>query len=91
MALVIRAEHTMSWFEPNPDLARLGRNHIVHPARAGDAHLVDERGRTLCGRDGASWKSVTMSGWADAGDYRCPACESALARRLARQGRRGRI
>jgi hypothetical protein len=79
MTLTIRAEHTTSWVEGGPTVPRADRGRVLHPARAGDAHLVDEDGRSLCGRDGGTWATVTRRRWQELDQYRCRTC----ARRLA--------
>jgi hypothetical protein len=84
MALVTKAEHTTSWFEPGQVAGNPSPRRIVHPARPGDAHLVDSRGRSLCGRDGKAWKAVTSKEWRQLGEYRCPACLTRLAEYFSR-------
>jgi hypothetical protein len=79
--LHVRARHTTTRLIParaSGDTAP-GYLHVVAPARDGDAHLVDETLRTLCGQDASAWKRVTSQRWLRLGRFRCASCERAVS------------
>ena len=80
MDLHVRARHTTTRLIPGQSLGRSTPEYlrVIAPARAGDAHLVDEGDRTLCGQDASTWKRVTSQRWAKLGAFRCTACARAL-------------
>jgi hypothetical protein len=54
---------------------------IVDPAGPGEAHLTDDDGQTLCGRDGRLWRQIKSPPWDRLGMYRCPRCLESSAER----------
>jgi hypothetical protein len=77
--LHVRAQHTTTRLIPaqKTGASEPGYLHVVAPAREGDAHLVDEALRTLCGQDASAWKRVTSQRWLRLGRFRCSLCEHA--------------
>jgi hypothetical protein len=77
--LHIRAQHTTTRLIPGQSVGRAAPRYlrVVAPARDGDAHLVDQTLRTLCGQDATAWKRVTSQRWVRLGAFRCPTCDVA--------------
>jgi hypothetical protein len=78
--LHIRARHTTTRLIPAQSSVDSAPRYlrVIAPARDGDAHLVDEALRTLCGQDASTWKRVTSQRWLRLGRFRCSLCERAV-------------
>lgn len=75
--LHVRARHTTTRLIPGHSVGRATPRYlrVVAPARDGDAHLVDQDLRTLCGQDANAWKRVTSQRWVRLGAFRCAECD----------------
>ena len=62
------------------DGAATAYHRVIGPARRGDAHLVTQEARTLCGQDATGWRTVTSARWSELKELRCAACHQEAVR-----------